>query len=61
MAKCLIVSLRTGEGVEHGLTQSIRTLNPDCIIFFGSNKSPQLLDRLELLIPEFIPKFQPQI
>lgn len=59
MAKYLIMSLGTGEGVEHGLTQSIRTLNPDCIIFLGSNKSPQLLDRLKSLVPEFIPKFQP--
>lgn len=60
MAKYLIMSLGTGEGVEHGLTQSIKTLNPDSIILLGSNKSPQLLDRLKSLVPEFIQKFQPQ-
>ncbi len=59
MAKYLIMSLGTGEGVEHGLTQSIKALNPDCIIFLGSNKSPQLLDRLKSLIPELVLKFQP--
>lgn len=61
MAKYLIISLGTGEGVKHGLTQSIRTLNADCIVFLGSKKSPQLLDRPKSLVPEFMPKFQPQI
>jgi len=59
MARHLIMTLGTGEGVEHGLACSIKTLNPDYVIFLGSPESPDLLERLKPLGPEFEPRFQP--
>ncbi|RLB01153.1 MAG: TIGR02710 family CRISPR-associated protein [Deltaproteobacteria bacterium] len=53
------MTLGTGKGVEHGLACSIKTLNPDSVIFLGSSESPDLLERLKPLVPEFVPRFQP--
>jgi len=59
MSRYLIMTLGTGEGVEHGLACSIKTLNPDSVIFLGSSRSPDLLERLKPLVPEFTSKFEP--
>ncbi|MEW6457061.1 MAG: TIGR02710 family CRISPR-associated CARF protein [Acidobacteriota bacterium] len=59
MAKYLIMTLGTGEGVEHGLAKSIKSLNPDCIIFLASSRSQSLLERLKPFVPEISSRFQP--
>jgi len=53
------MTLGTGEGVENGLACSIKTLNPDSVIFLGSARSSGLLERLKPLVPQFVSKFQP--
>lgn len=59
MTKYLVMTLGTGRGVEHGLAQSIQTLNPDRIVFLASEESQRTLDRLTSLVPGFADRFQP--
>lgn len=59
MAKYLIMTLGTGEGVEYGLAKSIKSLNPDYVIFLASSRSQSLFERLKPRVPEITSRFQP--
>jgi len=61
MPKYLIMTLGTGENVEHGLALSISTLNPDSILCLGSTKSYALFKRLKSSIPDYVDRFKPMV
>ncbi|MFN3622001.1 MAG: TIGR02710 family CRISPR-associated CARF protein, partial [Nitrososphaerales archaeon] len=48
MVKALVLSLGTGRGVESGITQSIKSNNPDYIVFLATVKSKDTLERVPL-------------
>lgn len=47
MPKVCIISLGTGEGVEHGLAFSVRANNPDKIVFLITEQSEETIPKVE--------------
>lgn len=47
MSKVCIISLGTGEGVEHGIAFSIRANNPDKIVFLITEQSKETIPKIE--------------
>lgn len=58
MKKALLISLGTGSGVENGIVKSIRTHNPDMIVFIATKESKDTIQRIENILDEKLPNYK---
>lgn len=58
MGKAMIISLGTGKGVEHGIARSIRSSNPDFIVFIATEKSIKTLPKIEEVLSRKLEKYE---